>query len=75
MTKILGEVANERGVPYCDARAALEAEADRQRAETGLDRIFVRPDKRNGEVHMTDEGCDLLARTFAARIVELGLLK
>lgn len=75
MTRILGEVANERGVPYCDARSVLEGTADRQRAESGADRIFVRPDKRNGEVHLTDEGCTLLAQTLAARIVELGLVK
>lgn len=75
MTRILGEVANERGVPYCDVRAPVEAEADRQRAESGADRIFVRPDKRNGEVHLTDEGCALVARVFADRIVELGLVR
>jgi hypothetical protein len=27
------------------------------------------------EVHLTDEGCDLLGRTLAARIVELGLIR
>lgn len=75
MTKLIGEVANERSVPYCDVRAVVEAEADRQRAADGVDRIFVRPDKRNGEVHLTDEGCALVARTFATRIVELGLVK
>jgi len=75
MTRILGEIANERSVPYCDARAVLEPEADRQRAATGADRIFVRPDKKNGEVHLTDEGCVLLAKTLAQRIVELGLVR
>jgi lysophospholipase L1-like esterase len=75
MTKLIGEVANERSVPYCDVRTAVEGEADRQRAEAGADRVFVRPDKRNGEVHLTDEGCALVARTLAERIVELGLVK
>jgi lysophospholipase L1-like esterase len=75
MTKILGEVANERSVPYCDVRTVVEAEADRQRAESGADRIFVRPAKADGEVHLTDEGCALVARTLAERIVELGLVK
>jgi|SRR5882672_3305214 len=75
VTQILGEIANERSVPFCDARSVLVAEADRQRAADGKDRIFVRPDQRNGEVHMTDEGCELLAKTIAARIVELKLVK
>lgn len=75
MTRILGEVANERGVPFCDVRAVVEAEADRQRASEGADRIFVRPDRRDGEVHLTDEGCEWVARAFCARIVELGLVK
>lgn len=102
MTRIIGEVANERSVPFCDVRTPVEAEADRQRAESlqealraraeaerlgtlseedakkeprGLDRIFVRPEVGNGEVHLTDEGCELVARVFCARIVELGLVK
>lgn len=75
MTQTLKDVAQQRGVPLCDARAVLESTADAQRAESGTDRIFVRPDKRNGEVHMTDEGCLLLAQTLAKRIAELGLVK
>lgn len=102
LTRIIGEVANERSVPFCDVRAAVEAEADRQRAESlaellrlrseaerlgqlteeeaqraprGLDRIFVRPEKGDGEVHLTDEGCEWVARTLSARIVELGLVE
>lgn len=102
MTRIIGDVANERGVPFCDVRTPVEAEADRQRAESlqellrvraektrlgtlseeeakkeprGLDRVFVRPEVGNGEVHLTDEGCELVARVFCARIVELGLVK
>jgi hypothetical protein len=75
VTQITGEIANERSVPFCDARAVLVAEADRQRAADGKDRIFVRPEQRNGEVHMTDEGCELLAKTIAARVVELKLVK
>ncbi len=66
---MMGEVANERSVPFCDARPVLETEAARQVAELGKDSIFT------NEVHMTDAGCDLLARTLAARIVELGLVK
>ncbi len=69
ITRIVEVVANERGVPYCDARSVLEPEADRQRAAKGQDTVFTR------EVHLTDEGCDLLGRTLAARIVELGLVK
>ena len=29
----------------------------------------------DGSVHMTDEGCELLAKTIAARVVELKLVK
>lgn len=77
---MIGKLANERSVPFCDARRVLEGEADRQRAAEGKDRIFVRPDVvrpgvGNGEVHLTDEGCELLAKTIAARILELGLIK
>ncbi len=102
LTRIIGEVASERSVPFCDVRTPVEAEADRQRAESlaeamrlraegerlgalseeqakqqpqGLDRIFVRPQQGDGEVHLTDEGCELVARVFCARIVELGLVK
>ena len=75
MTQLIKDVAQERGVPLCDARAVLESTADAQRAESGTDRIFVRPDKKNGEVHMTNEGCLLLAQTLAKRIAELGLVK
>ncbi|MCC7015110.1 MAG: SGNH/GDSL hydrolase family protein [Planctomycetes bacterium] len=67
--RLIGEVANERGVPYCDARVVLEAEAARQSAANGKDQVFT------NEVHMTDAGCELLARTIAERIVELGLVK
>jgi len=69
MYGILGEIANERSVPYCDARSVLEAEASRQSAQAGKDSIFT------NEVHMTDEGCDLLARTIATRIRELDLVR
>jgi lysophospholipase L1-like esterase len=66
---IVERVASERSVPFCDARSVLEREADRQRAEKGSDTVFTR------EVHLTDEGCDLLARTLSARILELGLIQ
>jgi len=75
MTQTIKDVAKERNVPLCDSRTVLESTADRQRAESGTDKIFVRPDKKNGEVHLTDEGCLLLAQTLAARIAELGLVK
>lgn len=69
ITRIVEKVASERSVPFCDARGALEREAERQSVEKGQDSVFTR------EVHLTDEGCDLLGRTLAARIVELGLIK
>ncbi len=66
---ITREVGAELGVPVVETGRALEKEAARQVAETGADRIFT------SEVHMTDEGCDLLARTFAAAILERGWLR
>ena len=42
-----------------DLAAALESEARRQLADGGRERVFTR------EVHLTDEGADLLVRTLA----------
>lgn len=66
--RILAEVSEAHGTYFCDARAVLEAEADRQRALRGEDDVFT------STVHMTDAGCELLARTLAARILELGIV-
>ena len=60
------EVGTELGVPVIDLAAALEGEAERQRAETGRDSVFT------SEVHLTDEGADLLARMLGQAIVDLG---
>jgi len=59
----------ELDVPVVDLAAVLEAEAERQVAANGSDTIFT------SEVHITDEGADLLARTLAASILELGLVR
>jgi hypothetical protein len=69
ISAIVERVAVERSVPFCNPRPVLEGEAERQRAADGADKVFTR------EVHLTDEGCDLLGRTLAARIVELGLIR
>jgi len=66
---ITREVGAAHEIPVVDLAAALEGEADRQRAENGSDRIFT------SEVHLTDEGADLLARTLAQAILELGLVR
>jgi len=69
ISALVERVAVERRVPFCNPRTVLEGEAERQRAANGADTVFTR------EVHLTDEGCDLLGRTLAARIVELGLIR
>jgi lysophospholipase L1-like esterase len=61
------EVGAELDVPVVDLASALESEARRQVADGGRDRVFTR------EVHLTDEGADLLARTLARSLLELGL--
>lgn len=69
--EILREVAAASDVPLIDAAEVLEREAARQRAagETG-------PDGKDGvftnDVHITDAGADLLARTVAQGLVDLG---
>jgi len=60
------EVGAELDVPVVDLARVLEAEAERQRAESGRDSIFT------SEVHLTDEGADLLARTLCQALLELG---
>ena len=62
------EVGADLEVPVVDLAAALEAEAERQRVADGKDGVFT------SEVHLTDEGADLLARTLAQSILELELL-
>jgi lysophospholipase L1-like esterase len=63
MTGILRSVAQEREALLIDARTVLEAESARQREQEGVDRIFAH------EVHLLDEGSDLLARTIAERLL------
>ncbi len=65
---ILKAVAAERSVPLVDAKPVLEAERDRQLGEEGAQRIFTH------EVHLTDEGCELLARTLARELLDAGLV-
>jgi lysophospholipase L1-like esterase len=65
---IVREAGQEHGVPVVDSARVLEDEVDRQRAAGGTDRIFT------SEVHLTDEGSDLLARTMAEAILAQGWL-
>ncbi len=67
--QIVRQAGAELEVPVVDTARALEDEAARQQAESGADQLF------RSEVHLTDAGSDLLARTFAAAILELGLLR
>jgi len=67
MTSLLREVAGERGVTLVDAQAQLEEEAAKRRSEGGAE-IFTH------EVHLTDEGADLLAQIFARGVLEAQLL-
>lgn len=68
MTGTLRAVAVERSVPLVDAREVLEAEAARQVAERGADGIFTH------EVHLTDAGAELLARTIAEALIGAGIV-
>jgi lysophospholipase L1-like esterase len=70
MCDILAEVASERGVPLVDVRTPLESEAARQiAAGAEADDIFTR------EVHVTDQGAERIARTFAEAIISTGWLE
>ena len=71
MKTILFEVGADLGVATVDTARVLEDEADRRRGGTeeesdAEDGIFF------SEVHITDDGADLLARTFARKIVDEG---
>jgi lysophospholipase L1-like esterase len=68
MKGILRAVAAERGVPLVETAKIVEDEAARQLAEKGREDIF------GSEVHLLDQGSDLLAKTFAEAIVANGLL-
>jgi hypothetical protein len=67
MTEILRRVGEERHVLVVEAQAALEEESARRRAEGGAE-IFTH------EVHLTDEGADLLAQVWARELLRTGLV-
>lgn len=67
MTQVLREVGNERHVLVVEAQAALEEESARRR-EAGESEIFTH------EVHLTDEGADLLAQVWARELLRTGLV-
>lgn len=71
LRQLTRDLAAELDVALCDAGPVLEEEADRQRAasEDG-----IQQDVFTWEVHLTDAGADLLARTFAELIEAEGLL-
>lgn len=65
ITAIVRRVAGERGFPVADVQGAFDA-AVQGRNHTEL---------YTKEVHVTDAGADLIARTFAATILAEGLLE
>lgn len=70
VTALVRRVAERRGLPLADVQAALARRLAEQRAERGgQDSLFT------SEVHVTDEGADLIARTFADAILAAGLLE
>jgi lysophospholipase L1-like esterase len=70
LTAVIRRVAQERGVSLADPQRALASHLEQQRAQrSGGDSLFT------SEVHVTDEGADLIARTFAEAIVGAGLLE
>lgn len=64
---VVAEVARVISVPLIDGATPLEEEGLR-RSEAGEPAIFT------SEVHITDAGADLLARTIAAELEALGLV-
>jgi lysophospholipase L1-like esterase len=65
---LLAEVASEEQASFVDTARAVEDVLDAQVAAQKSDDLFVH------EVHPTDKGSDLIARTISARILELGLI-
>ncbi|MFG0318869.1 MAG: SGNH/GDSL hydrolase family protein [Planctomycetota bacterium JB042] len=68
MKEILKRFGRREGVAVVEGGLALEIEAAKQRNATGEQRIF------SHEVHLFDEGTDLLARTLAEEIRKRGWL-
>lgn len=68
MKEILLRFGRRNRVAVVDAALALEVEAQRQRRASGEQRVF------SHEVHLYDEGAELLAKTFAAAIRKRGWL-
>jgi lysophospholipase L1-like esterase len=68
MAQILRETAAELKVPLVDAEKILEGEAEQQKSEKGEENVF------SWEVHLTDEGADLLARIFSEKILAEGMI-
>lgn len=67
--RVLGQVADERGVPLVDTAKHLEDELEQQSAAGKRpDDLFMH------EVHLTDKGSDMLARYLAQQIVTLKLI-
>jgi len=64
MTRILKDVAAMKKIFLVDAKTVLEETSKKIKQETGEDAIFT------WEVHLTDKGADLLAETFAKRILK-----
>ena len=65
MEGILRAVSSEHGLVFVDGRAALDVAAKRE----GVDAIYTH------EVHLTDRGCEVLARALAGTILALDLIR
>lgn len=70
LTGVIGVVAKERHVALADPQGVLERERRRQVAEKGSDTLFM----PHGDVHVTDEGAQWIARVFADAILDQNLL-
>ena len=71
MTGILGKVSSDRGALLVDVQSIVAAEEER-RAGLGEPSLFISsPDPV--EVHLTDEGADLVASIFAEALIAGGL--
>ena len=65
MTAILREVAGEHDLILVDAKAEMHTQSSKH----GIDTYFTR------EVHLTDAGADLLARTIAREVIQRELIR
>ena len=68
MTDIVRAVAKDRGIPLVEMKPILENAAAEQTAANGQQSLFV------DNVHLTNEGADLLANTLASELERIKVL-